>query len=410
MGLDGKHTYVGFGFGAIQAGLFLYEAYQSGNFARLVTAEVMPEMIAAVRADGGYFQINIAHADHVEAARIGPIELYNPNLPEERAQLIDAIADAHEIGTAVPSVKAYASDSEASLHRVLAAGILRKAEINGGRAVIYTAENNNQAAEILHGHVVEALGEATAALEHVRFLNTVVGKMSGLAEGNASLAPVTAANSRAWLVEAFNRILITQVDFAEAFQRGISVFEEKHDLYPFEEAKLYGHNATHALGAYLARLNDLHSMDQLRAHPRILALMRDAFLNESGAALLQKYVGVDPLFTPDGYAAYADDLLARMTNPFLCDTVERVGRDPVRKLGWDDRLIGTMRLALQQGTVPKGYALGAAAALHWLDPARPPRALLLETWGDAAPASDEREAVLGLVENAYAELETWRTP
>ena len=32
-------TFVGFGFGAIQAGLFLYEAYRSGNFGRLVVAE-----------------------------------------------------------------------------------------------------------------------------------------------------------------------------------------------------------------------------------------------------------------------------------------------------------------------------------------------------------------------------------
>ncbi len=39
MTLTGNRTYVGFGFGAIQAGLFLYEAFQSGNFGRLVVAE-----------------------------------------------------------------------------------------------------------------------------------------------------------------------------------------------------------------------------------------------------------------------------------------------------------------------------------------------------------------------------------
>jgi len=43
MPLTGSKTFVGFGFGAIQAGLFLYEAYQSGNFGRLVVAEVLPD-------------------------------------------------------------------------------------------------------------------------------------------------------------------------------------------------------------------------------------------------------------------------------------------------------------------------------------------------------------------------------
>ena len=33
-------TFVGFGFGAIQGGLFLYEAFRSGKFGRLVVAEV----------------------------------------------------------------------------------------------------------------------------------------------------------------------------------------------------------------------------------------------------------------------------------------------------------------------------------------------------------------------------------
>ena len=38
-------------------------------------------------------------------------------------------------------------------------------------------------------------------------------------------------------------------------------------------------------------------------------------------------------------------------------------RDHVRKLGYDDRLFGTMRLALQYGITPRNLALGAAAAV-----------------------------------------------
>src|SRR5437868_13608752 len=89
MPLSGSRTYVGFGFGAIQAGLFLYEAFKSGNFGRLVVAEIVPEVVAAIRKADGYFTVNIAHADCVEQARIGPIEIYNPAEPEDRRQLIE---------------------------------------------------------------------------------------------------------------------------------------------------------------------------------------------------------------------------------------------------------------------------------------------------------------------------------
>ena len=51
-------------------------------------------------------------------------------------------------------------------------------------------------------------------------------------------------------------------------------------------------------------------------------------------------------------------------NPFLRDSVARVTRDPVRKLGWDDRLLGSMRLALQAGVQPRILAQAAAIALR----------------------------------------------
>src|SRR5208283_3292260 len=155
---------------------------------------------------------------------------------------------------------------------------------------------------------------------------------------------------------AFNRILISQVSFPPAsgkadFQRGIDAFVEKEDLLPFEEAKLYGHNATHALAAYLCALRGLPYIADLRRDPDLLGFVRDAFLKESGEALIRKHAGKDRLFTTDGYREYARDLLERMTNPYLQDSVERVGRDLQRKLDWDDRLVGTLRLALHQHVV-----------------------------------------------------------
>ncbi|MBL8154492.1 MAG: hypothetical protein JNM70_09925 [Anaerolineae bacterium] len=424
MGLSGQRTYVGFGFGAIQTGLFLYEAYQSGHFGRLVVAEVVPEVVAAVRAAGGQFSVNIAHLDRIESVTIGPIQIENPREVADRGRLIEAIAAAEEIGTAVPSVNYYNTPGEGSLHRVLADGLRLKARTHGPRAVIYAAENHHRAAESLREQVESAIpdSERAAVNDRVRYLNTVIPKMSGLTEGasggdESALLPVTAESSRAFLVEAFNKILISRVDFSGAsdpspFSRGIEVFQEKADLLPFEMAKLFGHNGTHALAAYLGRLGGAQYIAELQEHGDILPVMRAGLISEAGTALIRRYAGVDDLFTPDGFRAMADDLLERMLNPYLRDTVERVGRDPIRKLGWNDRLIGAMRLMIEQGIAPVRYGVGAAAALaalepDWLRGDESPAPRLEAIWGAEAPAA-EQAAVMEWVELGGQILREWR--
>jgi mannitol-1-phosphate 5-dehydrogenase len=412
MTLRGNRIYVGFGFGAIQAGLFLYEAYQSGAFARLVVAEIVPEVVTALRRAGGAFHVNVAHPDHIISARVDGIEIFNPKEENERALIIDALANADEIGTAIPSVGFYATDGAGSLQFLLAEALRIKARDHAPHAVIYTAENNNHAAEILEEVVMEVIPatERDAVKARVRFLNTVIGKMSGVVVGKPEiaaqqLAPITPDGERAFLVEAFNQILISRIDFPDPFERGLAVFEEKADLLPFEEAKLYGHNATHALAAYIGTTCGVEFISQLRDQPGVMAFLRAAFIEESGAALIGKYAGVDALFTEAGYAAYVDDLLARMTNPYLRDTVERVGRDPARKLGWDDRLIGTMRLALSQGIAPHRFALGAAAALRLLNYQTEDSAAYLKNLWHTDSA--EQDTVLKLIGEADLRLQQW---
>ncbi len=419
MGLTGNRTFVGFGFGAIQAGLFLHEAYLSGAFRNIVIAEVLPDLVEAIRAARGWVSVNIAHTDRVQVSRIGPVDIVDPACARDRILLIEALAGAQEIATAVPSVRHYSSGLPGRIDRMLAEGLLRKAEQGGPRAVVYTAENHNHAAEILEASVFDAIppAERDAVRSRVCFLNTVIGKMSGMVgtadPGGAPLATITSGQRRAFLVEAFNRILISRIRFSSearepAFRRGIEVFEEKDDLIPFEEAKLFGHNATHALAAYIAAARGLRRIADLTEFPEITRFLEAAFLRESGEGLIRKYAGADPLFTRDGYRAYAEDLLQRMTNPFLQDTVERVGRDPARKLGWDDRLVGTMRMALRQGLLPVRYALGAAAALDVAGCGPEADAFLDTLWAASSPDREERAAVLKLVEEARCRLRAWR--
>jgi mannitol-1-phosphate 5-dehydrogenase len=422
--LSGQRTYVGLGFGAIQAGLFLYEAYQSKFFGRLVVAEVLQDLVDSVRRNHGRYSLNIAHRDGIESIAVGPVESENPASPDDRRRLLEAIAAAEEIGTAVPSVEHYRSPGPGSIHRLLAEGLRRKAGLGLPRAVVYAAENHNHAAEVLAENVFDEipLPERPAVRAKVCFVNTVIGKMSGVVTDSEQIEEqkldrVTPRDSRAFLVEVFNRILISKVDFPEtpeAYRRGIEVFQEKDDLFPFEEAKLYGHNATHALAAYLAMLKGIRLIAGLTEVPGAAPFLRAAFLEESGEALIRKHRGLDPLFTPEGYARYVDDLLDRMTNPYLRDSAERVGRDPRRKLEWNDRLIGTIRLALEQGVYPGRYSLGAAAALTCLQPGIGAgsedrmKELLEEVWTGADPDPREKKDVLNCIRDGLGRLQDFR--
>ena len=365
-------TFVGFGFGAIQAGLFCLEAWRADGFERLVVADVDANVVDALRGSAGRFAVNIAERDRITTEHPGPVELFDPTRPAEREAIVDALAEAREVATAVPSVRLYETEGDASLHRLLGEGLLR-----GGdrRIVVYAAENDTSAAAQLRRAVLEPLAprHRDLVLERTAFVDTVIGKMSGVVVGSDEIArrgltPRVPGDDRAFLVEAFRRILVQRPQFTSgAADRGLSIFEEKDDLLPFEEAKLYGHNATHALAAYLARQRGYYELAEIRRDPVLLACLRDAFLRESGGALRARHAGRDALFTAEGWRVYVDDLLERMFNPLLGDSVERVSRDPRRKLGWNDRLVGTMRLALDAGIRPLRYARGVLAALEVLE-------------------------------------------
>jgi hypothetical protein len=358
--------------------------------------------------------INVAGRDGIRAHVLRGCFLFNPRVPADRARIVEAIRGSSELATAVPSVELYSAGGPASIAAMLAEGAS-----DGRQRIVYTAENNNYAAEILRREMLaKAPGADFAGLQ---LLNTVIGKMSGVISSDADrarlgLAPLVPGLPRCVLVEEFNRISISRI-ILPGFRRGIRVFEEKDDLLPFEEAKLYGHNAVHALLGSLARLRGYEVMSEVRRDPELLALGRKAFLDESGAALVRRHgASGDPLFTEQGFAAYADDLLQRMTNPYLHDRVERVIRDPLRKLGWDDRFFGTMRMALEAGIEPRVMALGAAAAAAFAlesegtrggEPAGAAsgavRRLLQRLWGPEDGGS-LRERCLSLVEEAADRL------
>ena len=118
-------TFVGFGFGAIQGGLFLPEAFRSKFFSRLVVSEIDADVVAALRAADGSYSCNVATATGVETVRVEGVEIFNPLVNEDRTALLRAIAEATELVTALPSFTLY-DVGEASVAELLAEGLAKK--------------------------------------------------------------------------------------------------------------------------------------------------------------------------------------------------------------------------------------------------------------------------------------------
>ena len=113
-----------------------------------------------------------------------------------------------------------------------------------------------------------------------------------------------------------------------------------------------------------------------------------------------------------------------MICPNLNDLVSRVARDHVRKLGYDDRLFGTMRRALQYGVQPVNLAVGAAAGVVSLIKRRgelrapiaslPERAgdlsretlkrLLFDVWGGEGKVDESAHRMVALTADALQVL------
>lgn len=130
--------------------------------------------------------------------------------------------------------------------------------------------------------------------------------------------------------------------------------------------KLFVFNTGHALTAYLGWLRRYRTLAQAITDPFVRPLVAGALL-EARRAVLATYPGlvpdreVDQTIDVHGPVAEA---LARYADAELGDPVQRVARDPIRKLGPHDRLVGPVALMRALGGPPPAhFALGAAAAL-----------------------------------------------
>ena len=145
------------------------------------------------------------------------------------------------------------------------------------------------------------------------------------------------------------------------------------------ERKLFTLNSGHAICAYLgSRKGYATIIDSIRDEA-IGRLVHKA-MRESGEGLIREFN-----FDPDAHHAYVERIFRRLQNPMLKDEVQRVGREPIRKLSPGDRLIKPLTTAAGYGLPVDHLVYGAAAAMRFDCPDDPQSVELQKTIAEEGP-------------------------
>lgn len=133
----------------------------------------------------------------------------------------------------------------------------------------------------------------------------------------------------------------------------------------FLERKFYTYNAANGTVSYLGYLRGHTRLFDAATDSEIVSVLAGVY-EETSAALVNKH------HTSEAeQRAFAASSRKKLQDPNIADYVERNARDPIRKLGPDDRLVGSARLVQQYGGTPEHLAIAIAAAIHYDHPEDP---------------------------------------
>ena len=263
---------------------------------------------------------------------------------------------------------------------IFAQAIARRAETGLKPPLnIIICENLKDASTIFRKMVREALESRYHPFleQRVGFVMAVIGRMAATSSKSALIPPEVRQQDPALMIaEPYKELPVSREGFVGPIPEIVGLRVETH-FEAWVARKLYLHNAGHAILAYLGYLKDLTYGYEALHDPDVRPLF-DRALDESLRALVVEFG-----FGESDLRAHVADIVRRLDNRALGDTIFRLARDPWRKLGPEDRLVGAARLALKHGAdwgspiVPRGLAWGIAGGLAYDDP-RDPRALELQ--------------------------------
>lgn len=332
-------------FGAGNIGRGFIGAVLSEAGYHVVFADVNELVVNKINEDGKY-TVAIMDTECTEQVitNISAVDSRSPQLAKE-------IAQAQVVTTAV---------GLGILPRIagaLAAGLAeRQAQGVTEYLNVIACENGLRASSQLKDHVYSHLTDEQKAYadEYVAFPDCSVDRI---------VPPIKSENPIDVVVEKFYEWNVERASIKGDLQmEGMNLAD---NLIAYIERKLFTLNTGHAITAYLGKLKGLSTIADSIADEEIYTIVKAA-MQESGEGLVAKYG-----FDHDAHFAYIDKIIGRFRNPHLQDDVTRVGREPLRKLSANDRLIKPTMTAIEHGYATPNLVLGIGAALHYNNPEDP---------------------------------------
>ncbi|MGQ9474012.1 MAG: hypothetical protein ACUVRN_08195, partial [Candidatus Caldatribacteriaceae bacterium] len=277
--------------------------------------------------------------DHIEAFSI-----------EDKVQIRDMIAEAEIVFTAV------GAKNLRWIAQTLAEGIEERVQRNPRALNVLLCENLKNAPDFLRSEVEKYLSLSAKVFcgEKVGFVGTVVARMVPLiGERYGVQDPLFI------VAELYYRL---PFDFRAVKGKIPSIvgLEPVEDFEAEVDKKLFLHNLGHAVLAYAGYFKRYTYIHEAVRDSEIRKLLHKVW-QEVILALARKY----PSLNYQETKKMVHDLEERFANPALMDTVERVGRDPLRKLKPEDRILGGINLCLSQGVFPYSIIMACGVALHY---------------------------------------------
>ena len=344
-----KMKAVQFGAGNIGRG-FLGQLFSESGY-EVVFVDVVPEVVRL---------LNERHCYTIRIASETPENIPIHNVRSVDGRDIEAVAE--ELASADIACTAVGVNVLPAIAPAVARGVEKRAERGVNEPLnIIICENMAHADDFLCEKVRERLQEQYRSYfdKHIGFVMSVVARMVPFMTDEQRMEDPLLV-----VVEAYKRLPVDKQAFIGPVPEIVGM-EPHENFQAYVDDKLFTHNCGHAVSAYLG---------YLRGHEYMYQAMRDdkvrntalAALAETGEALIKCYG-----FDRKEHQAHIDDLIERFGNIALGDQVVRVGRDPVRKLSPDDRLVGAVKFAMSQGIFPENVCKGIAAGLLFNPPDDP---------------------------------------
>lgn len=238
--------------------------------------------------------------------------------------------------------------------KTIATGITKRFEAGNLKPLnVIACENMVRGTTHLKGEVYKYLSPDlhTQADTLIGFVDSAVDRI---------VPPAEAANDDPLevTVESFSEWIVDESQFKGEIP-DIAGMEKTNNLMAFVERKLFTLNTGHCITAYLGCLKGHRTIREAIEDPEIYFDVKQA-MHESGEVLIQRYQ-----FDREMHGAYIQKILDRFANPYLVDEVDRVGRQPIRKLSANDRLIKPLLGTIEYGTENTTLLKGIAAACKY---------------------------------------------